>query len=314
MADLSFAPINSAIKRCSGCGADKPPTEYYAGRRTHCKACMIAAAAVRQKHHPITPAKKAEYARNAGKTSATYVPAALRRASAAERRSAEAQIKADRAASLRDAYAAWDSWLASALQAWLLRYRAAVVAKKDAANAIARARYRVADREHMRMTWRKAKHDKRARKAGQSDGSLSREGFASLYKQAGTCSYCRVSLTTFVKPNWKLTDATLDHIIPLWRGGMHATYNIAVVCSGCNFSKARTLATMWARTLPPLIASRVLLMHHAALAAHLQALRDRVPPPTIASRDTARLGAWPATTSKRCPHPNVRSAPPSFSA
>lgn len=53
-------------------------------------------------------------------------------------------------------------------------------------------------------------------------------------RQQGCCAYCSES-----KP------LTLEHIVPLVRGGAHAVGNLCWVCKSCNCSKGRKLLAEW---------------------------------------------------------------------
>lgn len=53
-----------------------------------------------------------------------------------------------------------------------------------------------------------------------------------LVEQNGRCRYCRTPFTTTGK-----TRATIDHVIPLAKGGTHTPDNIVLACLSCNSSK-----------------------------------------------------------------------------
>jgi 5-methylcytosine-specific restriction endonuclease McrA len=78
---------------------------------------------------------------------------------------------------------------------------------------------------------------RRARKL-QSSGDCTMPQFWKLCDGQGwLCSYCGASLTRFT--------ATMDHIIPLARGGAHDIANIALACRSCNASKGNKLLGDW---------------------------------------------------------------------
>lgn len=52
----------------------------------------------------------------------------------------------------------------------------------------------------------------------------------------GVCSYCPAAADT------------IDHVIPLARGGRHAEGNLAPACRSCNSSKGDKLMIEWKRT------------------------------------------------------------------
>lgn len=51
----------------------------------------------------------------------------------------------------------------------------------------------------------------------------------------GLCAYCRVEKAT-----------TMDHVIPLSRGGLHEARNLLPACKGCNFEKHDKTPAEWA--------------------------------------------------------------------
>lgn len=56
---------------------------------------------------------------------------------------------------------------------------------------------------------------------------------ASLYKKYTFCVFCQKSL--------KLTESTLDHYIPLGRGGSNENDNLVLSCKKCNHEKSDLL-------------------------------------------------------------------------
>lgn len=113
--------------------------------------------------------------------------------------------------------------------AWRIEYR----------NALYRAKYQrdpVAERSRVRLY----KHanpervalwgDRRQQLAAStSDGTLTRRAVVMLLALAHTCPYCDTPLCDENK--------SLDHIIPLSRGGAHSIENAVVCCATCNISK-----------------------------------------------------------------------------
>lgn len=71
-------------------------------------------------------------------------------------------------------------------------------------------------------------HKRRAHKLN-NGGSFTKEDIARLYiLQYGICRYC---------DNYLTTKFTIDHMIPLSRGGDNYPNNLALTCSFCNYSK-----------------------------------------------------------------------------
>lgn len=61
-------------------------------------------------------------------------------------------------------------------------------------------------------------------------------------RQQGRCYYCGCELTVKSKlPN----SATVDHVIPLSRGGSNAPDNLVIACQDCNFRKHNKLPHEW---------------------------------------------------------------------
>jgi 5-methylcytosine-specific restriction endonuclease McrA len=113
--------------------------------------------------------------------------------------------------------------------AWRLEYR----------NALYRAKYQrdpVAERSRVRL-YKHANPERVALwgnrrqqlAASTSDGTLTRKAVVMLLALAHTCPYCDTPLCDENK--------SLDHIIPLSRGGAHSIENAVVCCATCNISK-----------------------------------------------------------------------------
>lgn len=67
------------------------------------------------------------------------------------------------------------------------------------------------------------------------ENSLTRGQWLSVLAAAnGCCAYCKRS-----------TALSMDHIVPISRGGPHASNNVAAACKSCNSSKGRKLLTEW---------------------------------------------------------------------
>lgn len=83
--------------------------------------------------------------------------------------------------------------------------------------------------------------------AEQADGTLTRERIMFLFGTARLCPYCFVVMGTS-----KETRKTLDHIVPISKGGLHSIANVVICCQTCNVSKgAKTLDEWLAETLAP---------------------------------------------------------------
>lgn len=64
----------------------------------------------------------------------------------------------------------------------------------------------------------------------QSDGTLTKEVLANLYKQAISCPDCNRMFSGLVKKS-------LDHIKPISKGGLHSESNVRICCLACNIRK-----------------------------------------------------------------------------
>lgn len=125
---------------------------------------------------------------------------------------------------------AWRWWKAHA-PAW---WRAAAAACR-----------REVERQDDRENWRRAKHRKRLRARDAIHRSLNVHGFEKLYEQTERCAYCLCRLTRKAAGSARPSDATIDHIIPISRGGAHASDNLAVVCYRCNSTKHASTPAEW---------------------------------------------------------------------
>lgn len=153
---------------------------------------------------------------------------------------------------------AWRHWLTIAPAGWRAAH-ASAVSRRDLERRHAN---RAVDPAGQRARWRRARHLKRLRRQDKGDGTLAREGFAALYDAAKTCAYCACRLTVRSASGWASSDATLDHLIPLSRGGIHGLVNVAIVCASCNFRKRDKPFEDWLCSLPDPHRSRALKLWH----------------------------------------------------
>lgn len=235
-------------KICCRCHEEKSTTEFFRDNRgygggylSRCKAC-------RPKSGNRDPAKKAEYYRRAGKCTVPYVPRAERERAAALKR---AMVEFGRAMSVL-ALEAYPTLPRAGTKAW---YDIATNAQIREFRATRAAEYRERYRRDILGQRSKTKHYKRThpeivakhhaerqqRIEQSDDGTLHPSALAHLFATTTECPYCEATLDH--------TNATLDHLIPVARGGKHSITNAAVACDDCNTRKgAKTpLEFIWQR-------------------------------------------------------------------
>jgi 5-methylcytosine-specific restriction endonuclease McrA len=76
-----------------------------------------------------------------------------------------------------------------------------------------------------------------------SDGTLTQEVIGKMFAKAVSCPYCGVDLTAGNK--------SLDHIVPLSRGGAHSRRNVVICCWECNQRKQALPFPRWFSQLVP---------------------------------------------------------------
>ena len=72
---------------------------------------------------------------------------------------------------------------------------------------------------------------------------------ALVARDGDACSYCRCTLSFDRAARGKFVPhkATIDHVIPISRGGAHVWANVVLACWRCNMSKGNRLLTEWVR-------------------------------------------------------------------
>ena len=89
-------------------------------------------------------------------------------------------------------------------------------------------RHYYADIEHSRQLLRNRAHLRRARMANNGVFGVTTKDIRRLLSQP--CAYCGST-----------ESPTVDHIIPIARGGRHSVGNLQCLCASCNFSKNDSL-------------------------------------------------------------------------
>jgi 5-methylcytosine-specific restriction endonuclease McrA len=135
---------------------------------------------------------------------------------------------ADRAARQRAYYAATRDARRAYARAWHARRDRDELAAR-------RAAYRAANLEAHRTYARRGEWRRRARLAAADVRTVTERDLRRLeLRQAGACAYCG-----------ELRPLTLEHVVPIARGGRHAIGNLALACLSCNSSKGPRLLVEW---------------------------------------------------------------------
>lgn len=91
------------------------------------------------------------------------------------------------------------------------------------------------------------------RMAQRSDGTLTSSAVEMLYSAARACPYCARPLTS--------DSATLDHLDPVGRGGLHGISNTTACCGPCNSAKGDRPYSEWLKILEEPHRSRALRLY-----------------------------------------------------
>jgi len=76
-----------------------------------------------------------------------------------------------------------------------------------------------------------------ARLLANSDGTLTKQVISALYENAKHCPYCHAEFDGDATPR-SPKRKSLDHILPISRGGAHSIHNVLICCRSCNTTKA----------------------------------------------------------------------------
>ena len=114
--------------------------------------------------------------------------------------------------------------------------------------AVWRWRYQTAPafraKEKAKTAGRKATRETTMRR----DGTLTPEVVRRLFATSSVCPYCDRLMRS--------DDKTLDHMVPVSRGGVHGIGNVTVCCYSCNSRKKDMPFDRWLQRIPPHIAAR----------------------------------------------------------
>ncbi len=99
------------------------------------------------------------------------------------------------------------------------------------------AAYAKTKADRRRLRWIASRQARRGRERSQSDGTLTTDIVQRLFDGATRCAHCKVELTRRNGARYQKSDATMDHVIPLSRGGIHGISNVVIACAACNFRR-----------------------------------------------------------------------------
>lgn len=89
-------------------------------------------------------------------------------------------------------------------------------------------------------------HRRRAVKIGAMSENVTIEG---LIARDGTkCCYCEVELIFDKMETYTPRKASIEHVVPMIRGGQHTWGNVKLACLSCNLSKNSRLVEEWRAT------------------------------------------------------------------
>ncbi len=118
------------------------------------------------------------------------------------------------------------------------RWKDANPDKVKLSNRLSDIRCRVKRREYKRR-WQKDNPDKVIAYT-QKRRALAKEALTSVVKKLYLKHFCHWCWSLLTEAN-----RTIDHIVPLCRGGSHSEENLVACCGKCNYSKARKLYWEW---------------------------------------------------------------------
>lgn len=232
---------NIPLKQCTKCGEKYPATvEYFHkskggkyGLYSCCKICKAEAARRRYIKNP----EEHRAARRRYYSEHTEASREQRRQYYAENAEQEREYARrynaehpDYAANYR---AEHREEINETVHQWAIRNRA----RKAAVSRI----YRAQNREKLNTYCR----NHQARKLAAEGTHTASDIIAQLKRQKGLCYYCGCKMNrTRYAPN----SQTIDHVVPLSRGGRNSPDNLVIACLFCNVSKKNKLPHEWAKS------------------------------------------------------------------
>ena len=239
----------SGLKDCIRCAESKPIGRFPRGRNV-CLDCR--AAARRQKYAADAEYRRREIARAKANSDKRHHSKAhrerwrrykrnYRRRLGAERqkdRETRAEARRLEAAAIRAGRQAWREWLhVLAPDSWVRSYYEASGKPWNNPRLTSSEawvlRYRLDEQFRARQLARMARRKRQRRELER--GGISRHQAAEIRAQASSCSYCGKALDH--EGTHGPDSATLDHVVPLSRGGPHERSNVRPACLSCNSRK-----------------------------------------------------------------------------
>lgn len=224
-------------KHCSKCGNEYPATNVYFGKKekstdglkSWCRSCCAKESRIYYANHKEqqASANRKRYvetrAIRAEKGRAYYIANAerIRQKSRDYYRTHQDSVRAKNR-EYRDANK----------EKYLARSRNYIAENPEVHSAAAR-KYRDAHPDK----YRAYAHKRRAIKRGADGYDIPFDEQAQIKRQKGKCYYCLC----------KLTEYTVEHIIPLSRGGSDHPDNKVLACPSCNYSKRNKLPHEWSK-------------------------------------------------------------------
>ena len=99
--------------------------------------------------------------------------------------------------------------------------------------------YRHSNRGVCRITY----SNRQNRLTLQRDNSMTKEIVAELFQKAKLCPYCGIKMLEKSATKGELK--SLDHLIPISKGGLHAVHNVVICCHRCNTKKNNKSFPEW---------------------------------------------------------------------
>jgi 5-methylcytosine-specific restriction endonuclease McrA len=232
---------------CTRCGHWKPRHEftYYYRSRDHrtvregrCKGCMNAGAALRTPEERVEERRR--QAQRSGKSFLTLYE--WRSRAAGKRRAVREQreLRIQRRERRRLIRVLFHALIEHAKQHGMPRsaHPAAVQWRRRYSEDASFRHYEVA-----RNATRRAR-----RRGAIVDPSLTVRSVASMLSRTESCVYCRGAMADDAR--------SVEHVIPLSRGGHHSRENVVVACVRCNLSKRDRMPLEWLLGIAPVASAR----------------------------------------------------------